>query len=246
MATKVLLVTIAIGDKYLQEYENLFKQSQENYAKKHGYDFKVVTEFLDKNIQHPSTISFNKVLVANQTWSKEYDFIIFIDADIFINIESPPIHNYIDYDGRVGIIDEYSQPSKEKRIDIQRKNGWETCATDYYKLSGFEIQTDMVLNSGVLVLQPKLHGAFLHAVYNDYIQKSISHSRGPHFEQSSIGYALQKANLYKILDNKFNALWNLTKSDNEHISLEDYFAQNYFIHFAGRVDFHKVKLLHNK
>ena len=242
---KVLLVTIAIGEKYLQEYETLFKKSQEEYAKKYGYDFKVVTEFLDKNIQNKSTISFNKTLVACQEWSTDYDFIIFIDADIFININSPPIHNYIEYGNCIGVIDEYSQPSKEKRLNIQRINGWETCATDYYKLSGFDIQTDMVLNSGVLVLQPKLHGTFLQKIYNDYVIQSISSPRGFHFEQSCVGYELQKAKKYKILDNKFNAIWNLTKSDDPNINLEDYFTQNYFIHFAGHVDYHKVNLLNN-
>jgi hypothetical protein len=242
---KVLLVTMAIGETYLQEYETLFKKSQEAYAKKYGYDFKVVTEFLDKNIQNKATISFNKALVASQEWSKDYDFIIFIDADIFININSPPIHNYVEYGNCIGIIDEYSQPTKEKRINIQRRNGWETCATDYYKLAGFDIQTDMVFNSGVLVLQPKLHGTFLQKIYNDYVIKSISSPRGFHFEQSCIGYELQKENKYKILDNKFNAVWNLTKSDDANINLEDYFIQNYFIHFAGHVDYNKVYLLNN-
>ena len=76
---KVLLVTIAIGPHYLKEYELLFKESQENYAAKHGYDFKVITDFLDKDNIYNSTISFNKILVCSQEWSKDYDFIIFID-----------------------------------------------------------------------------------------------------------------------------------------------------------------------
>ena len=37
---KVLLVTLAIGQKYLEEYNQLFRKSQETYALKHGYDFK--------------------------------------------------------------------------------------------------------------------------------------------------------------------------------------------------------------
>ena len=95
---KVLLVTIAIGNQYLRQYELLFKTSQENYAKKCGYDFKVITDFLDKDKdnKYNSTISFNKILVCSQEWSNNYDFIIFVDADILININSPPIHNYID------------------------------------------------------------------------------------------------------------------------------------------------------
>ena len=239
---KVLLVTIAIGEKYLAEYNNLFYESQYNYAKKHGYDFKVITDFLDKNIECSSTISFNKILVCNQEWSNDYDFIIFIDADILININSPSIHNYIDYDECIGIIDEYSQPSKERRLKIQQKMNWETSAADYYKLCGLDIQTSMVFNSGVLVMQPKIHKDFLQNIYNKYVLQSKSHYRGFHFEQSCIGYEIQKNNIYKVIDNKFNALWNLTKMDNiENISLNSYFNENYFIHLAGHVDFDKIK-----
>ena len=102
---KVLLVTIAIGKKYLDEYKDLFYQSQSNYARKNGYDFLVITDFLDVNLKHKSTISFNKILVCNQEWSKNYDFIIFIDADILINILSPPLHTY-DYGNCIGIINQ--------------------------------------------------------------------------------------------------------------------------------------------
>jgi hypothetical protein len=210
---KVLLTTIAIGDNYLAEYKNLFYNSQKNYALKHGYDFKVITDFLDKNIKEKSTISFNKILVCSQEWSNAYDFIICIDADILINENSPPIHNYIDYGNCIGIINEYSQPSKERRLNIQRRMGWETSATDYYKLSECNIQTDKVLNTGVLVLQPKIHGDFLKNIYDKYVRKSILHKRGFHFEQSCIGYELQKENLYKVilpffgeLNGKYNGL----------------------------------------
>ena len=120
--------------------------------------------------------------------------------------------------------------------------GWETSATDYYKLCGFDIQTNMVFNSGVLVLQPKIHKIFLQYIYSKYIQKSISHYRGFHFEQSGIGYEIQRNNMYKVVDNKFNAVWSLTKMDNvENITLDKYFNDTYFIHFAGHTDYDKVK-----
>ena len=235
---KILLVTIAIGDKYLQEYKDLFYESQYNYAQKNGYDFKVITDFLDKKVQHRSTISFNKILVCNQSWSLEYDFIIFIDADILINIHAPPLHTY-DYGKCIGLIDEYSQPSREKRLQIQRQMGWETSATDYYKLCGLDISTEMVFNSGVLVMQPKIHNGFLTNIYNKYVMQSISHSRGFHFEQSCIGYEIQKAHNYKVIDNRFNAIWGLSKLDGA--KLDTYFAENYFIHFAGHTDYDKIK-----
>ena len=240
---KVLLTTIAIGDKYLEEYTRLFYESQHNYALKYGYDFKVITDFLDKNIMNRHTISFNKILVCNQEWSKEYDMIIFIDADILINSNAPSLHNYLDYDNRIGIIDEYSQPTSEKRIQIQKRMGWETSATEYYKLCGLDINTDMVFNSGVLVMQPKLHNEFLVNIYNKYVMKSVGHYRGFHFEQSCIGYEIQKANMYKLIDNKFNAVWALTKLDNPTFNLNTFFRENYFIHFAGHTDYDKVSIL---
>jgi hypothetical protein len=44
-----------------------------------------------------------------------------------------------------------------------------------------------------------------------------------------------------VIDNKFNAIWNLTKLDkNKSITLNEYFNENYFIHFAGRIDFDKI------
>jgi len=241
-------VTVVIGEKYLQEYKRLFKQSQKMYAKKHGYDFKVVKNFLDDTYKDNNmSFYFQKFLVCSQTWSTEYDYIIYVDADVLININSPPIHNYVDYENFIGIANEYSQPTNERRISIQRKMGWETSATDYYNLCDFNLQTDMVFNSGVLVFQPKIHGEYLQNIYNKHLPKSIHHSRGPHYEQTSLGYELQKDNKYKILDNKFNAIWGLVKLDNiENKSLKYYFKQNYFVHFAGHCDFDKVEKIHKK
>jgi len=122
--------------------------------------------------------------------------------------------------------------------------GWEENATEYYKLCDLHINTDIVLNTGVLVLQPKIHADFLQKIYDKYIIQSITHYRKFHFEQSCIGYELQTTNTYVIIDNKFNAIWGLTKfKKNNNIGLEDFFKQNYFIHFAGRVDFNKVVYL---
>jgi hypothetical protein len=62
-----------------------------------------------------------------------------------------------------------------------------------------------------------------------------------------VGYELQKNNLYKVIDNRFNAAWGLTKIDNiDNITLNTYFNNNYFIHFAGDTDHDKVKNIEQK
>jgi lipopolysaccharide biosynthesis glycosyltransferase len=244
---KILLATIAIGDNYRRVYEEIFKESQEAYAAKHGYDFKIITDYLDTSHpehHHKDAISLNKLLLCSQ--EPQYDMIIYMDADILININAPAIHNCIDYEDKIGMVDEYSQPSLQQRLELQVKMKWEPNASEYYKKIGFNLETDILLNGGVMVFQPHLHRHFLEDIYNKYVSGSLNHSKGLHYEQACIGYELQQNNLYKILPNTFNAIWALTKmSYNDTISLNDYYAQNHFIHFAGKVDYDKVYFLYH-
>ena len=238
----VLLVTIAIGEHYLQQYNMLFRKSHETYAKKYGYDFKVISDYLDKTLCNTDAITFNKILVCSQEWSKEYDFIVLIDADILINKNAPAIHTSMNFDDCIGIINEYSQPTNEIRLKIQRMMGWESNAKEYYKLAQLDINTEMVFNTGVMVFQPKIHHEFLESIYKKYVYNSINHPRRYHYEQSCIGYELQKQKKYKILENKWNTIWSLYKLSG--FNLVDCFNKNYFIHFAGNTDLEKVPELH--
>ena len=239
--SNILLVAIAIGDQYLQNYNKIFRRNHEQYAKNHGYDFKVIDDFIDTTNTHyhlsKMSVFYQKMLVSDTA----YEYVIFIDSDILINLDAPAIHLSDDFQDKIGIVDEYSQPTREIRLKIQRLMGWEESATDYYKLSGFELGTNKVLNSGVLVIQPKKHKEFLENVYHTYLPKSINHGRGSHFEQTSLGYELQKQNKYKLLNNKWNAIWGLHKFAGA--DLKDFFKQNYFIHFAGGTDIEMAPML---
>ena len=165
----VCLVTIAVGEKYLNEYNRLFRPSQESYARKHGYDFRVITDYLGP-VRDISTISLNKILVCSQEWSLGYDFVVFMDADILINPDAPPIHSCMDFGDKIGIVDEFTQPSFQKRVEFNRRMNWEPNATTYYLRSGFTIQTNSMLNTGVIVMQPAKHASFLKGIYDKYVQ----------------------------------------------------------------------------
>jgi len=97
------------------------------------------------------SLYYQKMLVSDEN----YDYVVFIDSDILINITAPAIHESVVFGNNIGIVDEYSQPTREVRLKIQRMMGWETSARDYYALCGFDLGTNKVLNSGVLVIQPK-------------------------------------------------------------------------------------------
>jgi len=239
----VLLVAISIGEQYLQMYNRVFRKSHQEYANAHGYDFEVLTEYIDPTYQSSKmSIYFQKLLVCSKSWKKDYDFIIFVDSDILIHPEAPAIHLSYSYADNIGIVNEYSQPTPELRLQIQKAMGWERSATEYYKLCEFDLDTDVVLNSGVLVMQPRKHREFLENIYHRYLPKSIYHSRGPHFEQTSLGYELQKTKKYVIMSNKWNAIWGLHKMCGGE--LRDFYKNNYFTHFAGNTDIELAETLY--
>jgi hypothetical protein len=245
----ILLVSLAIGNEYLEAYKKTFLKSHEAYAKKCGYDFHVVTffqeaPFLEQDYERSFlTISMQKILVCSQEWTDQYDTILFIDADVLIHPDAPPLHSAMDYGDKIGIVDEFSQPTREARVALQTRMGWETTGKEYYALCGLDLDCPYVLNTGVLVLQPKKHRPLLESIFKKYIEACKSHPRGFIFEQTVIGYELIQANSYILLPNSFNRLWALQAWTDGSTDLEEFFNQNYFLHFAGKIGLDRVPSL---
>jgi len=237
---RIALVTLAIGDQYLQIYNTLFRKSQEAYAKRHGYEFRVITEYLDDDILHKSLISFQKALVFSQLWSSQYDLIIFVDADIYIRPDSPAIHTAGDFTEKIGIVNEFAQPTKELRLALQERCGWETSATDYYKLCQLDLDTDIVPNSGVMIARPAIHGEYLRNIYETYRETAINHSRGFIYEQAAIGYCLVRDNMCTCIPNEWNGLWMINKLINPDKELPEFISETYFTHLAGKFQYEKL------
>lgn len=235
---RIALVTLAIGEHYLQIYNAHFRQSQEAYAKRHDYDFRVVTEYLDEDLLHKSLISFQKALVFSQTWSKNYELIIFVDADIYIRPDSPPIHVFSG--DKIAIVNEFAQPTKEERLALQARCGWETSATAYYKLCQMDLETDIVPNSGVILASPEIHGEYLREIYEYYKESAINHPRGFIYEQAAIGYCLVRDNMYRCIPNEWNGLWMINKLINPDKELPEFISETYFTHLAGNFQYEKL------
>ena len=238
---KVALVTIAIGEDYLKRYNEYFRPSHEVYASKNNYDFKVITDFLDPAMRILDTITLSKLLLCSQSWSLDYEFIIFIDADILINPNSPPIHTLCEGKDGIGMVDEYSQPTPERRLEINKLENYEKDASGYFKLSDIDFETKSVFNTGVMVFQPKKHAQFSERIYHIYVKGSIKNPRGFHFEQTVINYEIQKNKMYEILPNEFNTVLPLWHRD--MINPTHFFMTNYFIHFAGNAYYDIVPVL---
>ena len=251
---KVLLVTIVIGDEeYFNTYKKLFQTSQINYANKHGYDYKVVTDFLDNTFkEHNVSLYFQKSLVCSQTWSLDYDYIIYVDNDVYININSPPIHSYYDFGIKVGVVDEWRQPSeKDKSLVMHFWDKHDKTIKDYY-MSSMETTIEntttanFIVNSGVLVFQPKIHKTKMDEYYAQYMPQALN-KQHVWFEQASLAIYLFNNDMYLLMDPKFNAIWNWKRSVCEvhHLpeNIEEFLHENFFLHFAGRASYNQVPRL---
>lgn len=219
---KVCLGIISIGKLYTEEFERLFKPSVLSYCQKYGYDLKVFTNYLDSNHKQPDTISFQKCLVPS--FLMEYDLVIILDADIYIENTAPAIH-FHELNDKIGIVDEVCQNSSEgyqRMIEV----GFADQPEHYYKLAGFELKTDRILNTGVILCNPKLHAEYLKSIYEKYVDTSIGHPRKFHYEQACIGYELQRNEMYTLMGNAWNFIYVHTLITHEP-------KNAYFLHLAG-------------
>ena len=219
---KVGIGIVCIGDSYLKDFETTFKPSVVSYAQRHGYQLKIFTDFLDSKHKHSNVISFQKCIVPENMI--EYDTILVMDADIWLSQSAPPIP---DTGELIGIVNEAQQLSPE----LYNKIGFASQPTEYYKLSGFDIQTDKILNTGFFICKPSHHAKFMRDIYDKYIINSIKHQRGFHYEQSCIGYELQKNNCFTLIPNTWNTIYIF------YSALNIPHPQVYGMHFAGLKSF---------
>ena len=187
---------------------------------------KIFTDFIGE--RHPDLISFQKCLVPSQL--TDYDCVIVMDADIYINDYAFSIHTMAT--DKIGIVNEVDQITPEE----YRKIGFLYQPIEYYRIAGFKIQTDKLLNTGVMICKPSLHADFMKSIYDKYSQTAIGHSRGFHYEQACIGYELQSQNKFSILRNTWNHIYGFNKL------LNIPFMSPFFVHFAGLHSSRKLEL----
>lgn len=224
---KIGIGIICIGDRYRKDFENTFKPSIVSYADRHGYDLKIFNHFLDSKYRHSDSISFQKCLIPENMI--EYDVVLVMDADIWLSDTAPTLPECGDL---IGIVNEAAQLPSE----LYEKIAFAIKPTEYYKQCGFDIETDKILNTGFFICKPKLHARFLREVYDRYVNKSIGHPKGYHYEQSCIGYELQHRNMCITIPNDWNSMYSF----NIVLGLKQ--PAVYGMHFAGLHSFSRREL----
>lgn len=255
MSARIAIVTLAVGDSFAERWERRCAPNWKAYAERHGYDVICLTETLDDSRRGRSrSPAWQKCLVLSQPFAREYERIVWIDADVLINPSAPPITEGVPLD-RVGAVDEYATPTRELHMLTLRKlyAHWDALgepyvrnpsARDYYAAWDLAADFEQVVQTGVMVLSPAHHRDLLEGVYRDY------EDRGNflNYEMRPLSYELLAADVVSWLDPRFNHIWGAYKALHFPFLLNDpghpdaaaaatrALHDVHCLHFAGSVD----------
>jgi hypothetical protein len=214
MKNTAAIVTLAIGQQYLDSWRHFCEPSWRSYASKHSYDIICIDTPLDKSARaQDRSPSWQKCLVLSQEFSPKYQRIVWVDSDILINTKiSPNIVDGVPID-KVGAAEQLTYSHDAGTLPqqlLERVYKYWTnpiinyTARDYYTNWGLPGNHDWVVQAGVLVLSPSHHRALLESVYYNYEDRGGSVW---HYEMRPLSYELMNAGIVHWIDPRFNLLW---------------------------------------
>lgn len=191
------LVTIAIGEDYIRDWQAFCYPGWRKYADKHGYDILLITSLIDKGPLGTSRPPhWQKLLILQVPEIARYRTVVWLDADVGINAATSPCIVRISDESAVGrrtigVVPETSdrlRPEDATMSAVIAKRQTESTQTlnqgrtwnDVYRLNGFRTELNEGFNAGVMVLQPEAHAGLLLNVYRTYQQSPFSwYENGP-------------------------------------------------------------------
>jgi len=233
------IITLVIGEECTSNYNKFCKKSFEEYAKKHNFDLIELDYLIDKDTN--KHIAWQKLLIGTLDILKKYEILIWIDADIVINVENAPnILNGIPKHC-VGAVKYHPLLSQSLFYTAYSRmsNGLSVPEFNLKLLRkhNLEITPRCLINSGVLVI-PKSAYNILENTYYKY--EEIKNN--DHQEQVFLSYELYTNGVTCFIDDRFNAVWyefkqgpyffNCSKQADKQL-IQKVLSEVYFLHFAG-------------
>ena len=241
---KVALVIFVIGDNYIRAFNNIFKKTLEAYCNNNNYELIILSEYIKNEVNmDKKKFYWQRMLIPNKF--RDYDYVVSMDSDIFVNPHSPPLPLHEIPIGKVGAVNERKYfGNYEWRERIQVKNGWEKTGKEWYALSGESKDYNDHINGGLLIYQPKHHADMLVDLYNNNIDNYMRYHQD---DQSILSSFLIDNNLVFWLDERYNKIWffwkeifypnfNSLPSDLKSTYIQNFISLNYFTHFTSGTD----------
>lgn len=241
---KVAVVVFTIGTRHVLSFNNIFRSNLEKYCSKHGYDLKVRTTLIkEEPDMNRKKFFWQRLLVANEY--RDYDFVISLDSDIYVNPNAPELPLKDIPDGKIGAVNERKYMGNyDWREIIQKKNKWEITGIDWYALSGEKKNYNDHINGGLVIYQPKYHANLFSKLYDDNIANYMKYNQD---DQSFLSSYLIDNNMIWWLDERFNKvwffwkelfypIWNKLASEERKAVIANFIKLNYLCHFTSLHD----------
>ena len=257
-----LIVTAAIGELYMKLWNRVARPSWENYAARWNADIVVITAHLDDSeMAMARSPAWQKLLILDQPWSKNYGRLLWLDADIMISSRALNIFEYATDPAKIGICDNGGRLSQAERlIYIERLHNcqfradaadmaWTEEVRKHYlheELPGH----DVMYNTGVMLLSPRHHNQLFRDVYK-------GKQYGTLYEQPLLSHQIIERGLAHELPPRFNwgiheplvmYTWRWNHNDVQRLHaavgflVERELDNAYFLHFYGSMDVMKLIL----
>lgn len=241
---KVGIVIFLIGDNYISKFNNKFRSTLTQYCNKYNYELIILNKYIkDEPNMDKKKFYWQRMLISEKFI--DYDFIVSMDSDIFVNPNSPPIPFEQIPEGKVAAVNERKYfGNYEWRESVQIKCGWERTGKEWYALSGENKEYNDHINGGFVIYQPKYHAKIFKELYDNNINNYMRYHQD---DQSIISSFIIDNNLVYWLDERYNKIWFFWKQifypnfdslphNIKQQYIHNFMNLNYFTHFTSHID----------
>jgi hypothetical protein len=248
--SKVAFIVFIFEQKNVITFNNKFRRNIEMYCSKNNYDFIFLNKLITPEANIPERKKFwQKMLIPSEY--RDYDFVICMDENIYINSNAPPLPLNEIPKGKIAAVNERKYfGNYEWRERLQIKNGFERTGKDWHALSGEIKDYHDHINSGFIIFQPEYHADCFKELYEKNID---NYSKYHQNEQSIISTYVIDNNIIYWLDERFNRIWafwrdlfypnfNEITLQQKTIYIHNFINLNYFVNFTSGIE---VELIDN-
>ncbi|TAN73346.1 MAG: hypothetical protein EPN20_03310 [Magnetospirillum sp.] len=254
---KKALVTLVIGDEYRTNWQNRFAPTWVPYARRHGYEIIPIEEYIDEgDLAWTRSPHWQKCLILELPGMDRFDRVVWVDADILINHRLAPDIVAQTPEGRIGAVSHNSRYRRWPSVTGASEHRFFDYLTQAmgmketrhrgdpalrYQDAGLPEGPTDILNTGVLVLDPRADRDLLRQVY--LTGRENAHSI---FENLPLSHALLESGRVALIDEGFNVIYpyeicahypwvlfaEVTDAD-FRLVVNAIWASSYFLHFTS-------------
>jgi len=267
------IATMIIGDRTAEMWRRYSRPTWDAYADKHGYEIVALAEPVRPElVSAAKPVHWQKCFLLQHPALAGYDYVVWIDADVMINHHRAPCIVGEMRTDKIGAVDlSHRHPTRRgfencvarylplKGYVMSHKRAIERAApfptpelTESFRAeavtgaAGYAAQGTTV-NTGVMVLQPRRHAAFLAEVFDKYREVADSDDH----EQTPLSDEIVAHDLLEPLDVGFNNVFYIDMAERypflhsvplmrtdggrvlARLCVTTSFLNSYFLHFVG-------------